>query len=429
MKIAIVGTGAAGLSAAWLLHKHHDVTLYERHQTIGGHASTSTVTGHPAIDLGVMIYNEKNYPNLTKFLAHLGVETVETAVTFGASLHDGHIEYTESNLFARFKNRLNARFLMMAKDIKSFPVKLDAYLKAKNPNMPLGLFFKKQGYSKGFAQDYLMAIGRAVWHMPPSELKKFPARHFLRVLKNNGLIGKEKAQWRTFAGGTQHYINALAAPFADKIHADDGAVSIYRRVHGVEITDKRGNMATYDAVIMACHPDQSLRLLQDPTPSEKEMLSCFPYIQNRSYLHTDTNFMPRRKSLWSAWNFMSKGTSGPHHVTFWMNKIQPWLKDEKTNYFLTVNSEETPLNVIQQVPWLHPVFSGDTLKGWRLLPSLQGKNKTWYCGAWCGYGLHEDALAAGLAVGEAIGPERRPWDVKEVSPAQTNATPTTDANA
>lgn len=424
MKIAIIGTGVAGLSAAWLLHKDHDITLYERHDGIGGHASTSIVAGHPAIDMGVMMYNEKNYPNLTQLIAHLGVETVETDYSFGASLHDTYIEYTEDKLFARFRNKLNPRFLMMVKDIQSFPAKLDAYLKTKSPNMPMGLFFKKGGYSKGFAQDYLLAIGRGVWHLPPAELKKFPARHFLRVLKSNGFIGGGKVQWRTFVNGSRHYINALAAPFAKKIHMNNGAVSIYRRPHGVEITDKHGKLVMYDMLILACHPDQSLRLLQDPMPQEKEMLSCFPYMQNRSYVHTDTSFMPASKSVWSAWNFMSKSTKGPHHITFWMNRIQPWLKNEKTDYFLTVGSVETPQNVIQQVPWFHPVFSGDTLKGWRLLPSLQGKNRTWYCGAWCGYGLHEDGLAAGLAVAEAIGPQKRPWTVKEISPAQANVMPT-----
>lgn len=423
MKIAIVGTGVAGLSAAWLLHKHHDITLYERHSAIGGHATTSLIQGYPAIDIGVTMYNDRTYPNFSKLIEHLGVETVETEFSFGASLHDKHIEYTTDKPFARFKNRLNPRFLMMAKDIQSFPAKLDAFLKTKSPNMPLGLFFKKQGYSKGFAQDYLMAIARGVWHLPPSEMKKFPARHFLRVMKNNGFVGTDRPQWRTFAGGSHHYIHTLAAPFAHKVHADNGAVSIYRRAHGVEITDKTGAMQTFDAVILACHPDQSLRLLHDPTPGEKEMLSCFPYIQNRSYLHTDASFMPKSKSVWSAWNFMSPSTNGPHHMTFWMNKIQPWLKDEKTNYFLTVNSDTPPQNIIQQVPWFHPVFSGDTLKGWRLLPSLQGKNRTWYCGAWCGYGLHEDGLVSGLSVGEAIGPDRRPWDVKEISPAQANTMP------
>lgn len=424
MKIAIVGTGVAGLSAAWLLHQHHDITLYERHSSIGGHASTSLIQGYPAIDLGFMMYNDRSYPNLAQLIAHLNVETALTEFSFGASLHDKHIEYTPGKFFTRFRNRLNTRFLMMVKDIQSAPARIDAFLKTKKPNMPLGLFFKKEGYSKGFAQDYLLALGRGVWHLPPGELKKFPARHFLRVLKNNGFIGTDRPQWKTIAGGSHHYIHSLTRTFADRIQADNGAVSIYRRAHGVEITDKTGGMKTYDAVILACHPDQSLRLLQDPTPGEKEMLSCFPYVQNRSYLHTDANFMPKSKSVWSAWNFMSKSIKGPHYVTFWMNKVQPWLKDEKTNYFLTVNSSETPLNVIQQVPWFHPVFSGDTLKGWRLLPSIQGKNRTWYCGAWCGYGLHEDGLAAGLAVAECIGPERRPWEVKEVSPAQTNVIPT-----
>jgi predicted NAD/FAD-binding protein len=423
MKIAIVGTGIAGLSAAWLLHKHHDVTLYERHQTIGGHASTSTVAGHPPIDLGVTMYNKKTYPNLARLIEHLGIQTVETEYSFGASLHDGHIEYSEKNLFARFKNRLNARFLMMVKDMKTFNDKADKFIASKKPNMPLGLFFKKEGYSKGFAQDYLMAIGRGVWHLPPSELKKFPAKPFLRLLKMNGFIGSERPQWRTFVEGTQHYINALSAPFADKISADNGAVSIYRRANGVEITDKRGNMNTYDIVILACHPDQSLRLLQDASPGEEEMLNCFPFVQNRSYLHTDKTFMPKSKSVWSAWNFISKSTQGPHHMTFWMNKIQPWLKNEKTNYFLTVNSAEAPQGIIQQVPWFHGVYSGDTMKGWKLLSPIQGMNRTWFCGGWCGYGLHEDALAAGLAVAEAIGPERRPWDVKEVSPATNTVQP------
>lgn len=424
MKIAIVGTGIAGLSAAWLLHKHHDVTLYERHEEIGGHATTAQIDGHPPIDMGFMLYNPKTYPNFVALLDTLGIESDPVTVTFGGSLHDRHVEYSQGNLFARFKNRINPRFLMMTKDLGGFYAKAEAYLNSKKPNMPLGLFLKKGGYSKGFAQDYLMPIGRGLWNLPPGELKKFPVRHFLRLLKNNGFLSKlPNAGWMAIRGGSCTYIDRLAADLKPLIKTDTAVVSIYRRANGVEVTDKNGNMGTYDILIMACHADQSLRLMQDASPKEKEVLGAFTYVQSKTYLHTDKKFMPKSKSVWSAWNFMSRSTSGPNYMSFWMNKLQPWLAKEKTNYFLSVNPPETPDGVLQESVWHHPSYSRDSLQAWKELPSIQGRNRTWFCGAWCGYGLHEDALTAGLAIAEAIGPDQRPWDVAEISPAAANVTP------
>lgn len=422
MKIAIVGTGIAGLSAAWLLHKHHELTIYERHRIIGGHVDTFQHEGFPPLENGFMIFNDRYYPNFTKLLETLKVETDPANVTFAGSLHGKHIEYSDSNIFGRVKNKINPRFLLMAKDMGRITGKAEAYLESKEPNMPLGLWLKKKGFSKGFAQDCLLPLGRALWHLPPSELKQFPARNFFRQLKIHGLLDKKNApQWRSIRGGARSYIEKLAAPFADKIVTDNGAVTIYRRKNGVEITDKFGETKMFDVLILACHPDQSLRLLHDAKPAEQEVLEAFPYVQNKAVLHTDKNLMPGNKQLWSGWNFLSKSNRGPSCVTFWMNKIFQSLENNKENFFLTVNPHDRPDNILHEASWFHPSFTGESLKAWKKLPALQGANRTFFCGAWCGYGLHEDALASGLSVAEAIGPAKRPWEVREISPAATHA--------
>jgi len=423
MKIAIIGSGIAGNGAAWLLSQAHDITVYESAKRPGGHSHTVMLDGHPPVDCGFIVYNDRTYPNFIALMDHLGVESEKTDMSFGVSLNDGKVEYAGHELFAQGKNRVNPRFLLMLKDIKRFYEQAPAYLESREPNMSLGLYLKKNRYSSGFIHDHILPMAAAIWSAGVQDVRKFPARSFIRFFRNHGLLMlKNRPPWRTILGGSRQYVEQLTAPFRDKIRLDCEAISIYRRKNGVEITDKYGGINVFDSVVLACHADQSLRLLQDITPEEKEVLGAFPYTLNRAFLHQDKSLMPKSKSAWSSWNYLSSGEDKKVAVTYWMNKLQPFLGTER-DYFVTLNPPYDPENPLKEIHYSHPVFTGTAMKAWKSIKTIQGVNRTWFCGAWCGYGFHEDGLASGLAVAESIGPAMRPWTVTESSPAAANVRP------
>ncbi len=425
MKIAVIGTGITGNAASWLLNQSHDITIYERHDRPGGHSNTVQIDGHPPIDTGFIVYNDWTYPNLIELFKHLDVQTDKTDMSFAVSMDDGKLEYAGHKLFAQPKNKLSPRFLTMLKDVKRFYATAPKYLESKQPNMPLGLYLKKKKYSEAFIRDHILPMAAAIWSSGIGEISKFPAKSFIRFFKNHGLLlMKNRPKWRTVHGGSREYVQKLIEPFKDKILFGTAAVSVYRRAEGIEITDSRGNIAMYDAVVLACHTDQALRLLQDATDREKEILGYIPYNMNKAYLHQDESLMPGLKSVWSSWNYLSSTADGKVAVTYWMNKLQPGI-GRKQNYFVTLNPPREPKHILQEMSYSHPIFNADSVKLWRELRTIQGRMNTWYCGAWCGFGFHEDGLSAGLRVAESIGPTLRPWRIKENSPAGTYAAPDT----
>ena len=424
MKIAIVGTGIAGSAAAWLLSQDHDITLYERRDYAGGHCHTVEMDGHPLMDMGVSVYNEQMSPNLTKLLNHLSIESGQTDLpSFSVSLHDGGFEYSEAHPFIQRKNQINPAHLRTLKEISRFRAEAPAYLNGKKPNMSLGLYLKKHKYSKAFAATWLLPLGAAIWSVDLRDIAKFPAKSFIRFLQAYGFLSPDAAPaWKTIKGGSRTTIHTLLEPLQDRIKLDNAAVSIYRRSEGVEVTDKYGQTELYDQIILACHADQAFGLLRDRTEDETNILGAFTYRQAKAWLHQDKNLMPKTKNLWSGWNIVSPGGSAEAFVTHWINRLQPGIGSQ-ADYFLSLNPPDEPQHALKDISYSHPVYTKDVVQAWPRIKHIQGADRTWFCGAWCGYGFHEDALSAGLSVAESIGPAVRPWSVTEKSPAGHYARP------
>lgn len=422
MKIAIIGTGIAGNSASWLLNKSHDITVYEQNDYVGGHSNTASISGHPSIDTGFIVYNEWTYPNLIALFNHLNVGVEKTDMSFGVSLDQGRTEYSGDYLFAQKKNIFNLPFLMMVRDILRFYKQAPDYLKSNEPDLSLGDFLKKYHYSQGFIDYHILPMAAAIWSTSAEDVRQFPARSFIRFFKNHGLLLlKNRPQWWTVKGGSRNYVQKLTESFQDKIKTGSKVVSIERQENGVLVTDQNGHAELYDQAVLSCHSDQALHMLKDASEEERAVLSAFPYAPNKAYLHQDESLMPKNKKTWSSWNYLTTTKDGRVVLTYWMNKLQPSIGQDQ-NYFVTLNPETRPQNILYETDYDHPQYRMSALQGWEKIKVVQGKNKIWFCGAWCGYGFHEDGLSSGLAVAESIGPDKRPWGIsEEKSPAGTHS--------
>lgn len=418
MKIAIIGSGISGLSAAWLLGKAHDVTLYEQDARLGGHSHTVEAQGHPAVDTGFIVYNERTYPNLIALFDHLGIETVGTDMSFGVSLENGAFEYSSNAIFAQKKNIFSFSYWGMLLEIIRFyrAAPKDA-IKPEYAHTTLMQYLTIQKYSKMFIDKHLLPMAASIWSASAEVVGAYPLHHFVRFCDNHGLLNVGKRpKWRTVVGGSRSYVTKLKATMQANILMGVGATSIIRTENSVEVTDSAGETNTYDQIVLACHADQSLKLLKDVSAQEKAVLSSFPYLENKVYLHKDARYMPKTKASWASWNYLSSTKQGVA-LTYWMNNLQPFIKGQ--NLFVTLNPQ-TPIAqsyIISSHVYHHPHFTEKAIAGWHDLHTIQGKNRTWFCGAWCGNGFHEDGLSSGLAVAEDLGGVKRPWDVQDVSPA------------
>jgi uncharacterized protein len=407
--IAVVGSGISGLSAAWLLSRRHDVTLYEADARLGGHAHTVAVEGE-AVDTGFIVYNEPNYPNLTALFRHLGVETTATDMSFGVSLDDGALEYSSTKLLAQKRNALNPRFLKMLLDVMRFyregrriPPELEGGGLCR-----LDDYLRRQGFGRAFQEDHLLPQAAAIWSASLRDIREFPAAALLRFFDNHGLmlpVGKRPV-WRTVVGGSARYVERLAAGISGEILTGRPVAAIHRGPEGVGVEDTAGDVRGFDHVVIAAHADQALKMLASPSENEAALLGCFRYSRNRAVLHRDAGAMPRRRSAWASWNHVGRrGRDGG--VTYWMNRLQPLPADKP--FFLSLNPEQTPDGVLHDQVYEHPLFDGPAMLAQRRLWSLQGRRRTWFCGAYFGSGFHEDGLQAGLAVAEQLGGVHRPW--------------------
>jgi len=413
LNIAVIGAGIAGLSAAWLLSKHHDVTLYEADDRLGGHANTIEVEGVP-VDTGFIVYNEPNYPNLVALFRHLDVPTVDSDMSFGVSLDNGALEYSSNNLLAQKRNVLNLRFLKMLLDVTRFykTGTRDVLELEKGGLCRLDDYLRQQGFGKAFAEDHLLPQAAAIWSASMQDIREFPAAALLRFFDNHGLMLPidKRPIWRTVVGGSQAYVSRLAADFQGEILLGRPVRQILRGPDGVTIEDITGEARRYDQVVIGAHADQALRMLHAPTPEEVEVLGAFRYSRNRAVLHRDPGLMPRRKAAWASWNHVGRRAGGGEGgVTYWMNRLQPLASADP--FFLSLNPERTPRapQVLHDQVYEHPLFDGPAMLAQRRLWSLQGRDRVWFCGAYFGSGFHEDGLQAGLAVAEQLGGGLRPW--------------------
>jgi predicted NAD/FAD-binding protein len=426
-QIAVIGSGIAGLSAAWLLANRHRVTLYEAQARPGGHSNTVLVpTGDTvtAVDTGFIVYNQGNYPNLTALLDKLGIETVPTDMSFAASLDDGRIEYgsiTPWAMVGQRENVVNFRFLQMLRDIVRFYSTAPRLLDDPSAlELSLGEYLDRSKYSAAFVEDHLLPMGAAIWSTTAKQMRDYPLLAFVRFFKCHGLLDlmmPRRPLWRTVKGGSTQYVQAMLRSIGD-VRLGTGAAQIRRENGRVTVIDIAGQRQSFDDVVIATHADQALRLLADPDAAEQALLGSFAYTDNEAVLHSDPRLMPKRKAVWSAWNYLgesSESAERPLCVTYWMNLLQGL--DRQHPLFVTLNPtrEVAGDKFIRSFHYTHPLFDRKAIDAQQELWRLQGSRHTWFAGSYFGHGFHEDALQAGLAAAEGVGGVRRPWTVANES--------------
>jgi len=438
LDIAVIGSGISGLCCAWLLAARHRVTLYEAADRLGGHANTviaTTPDGPVPVDTGFIVYNERTYPNLAALFRHLGVVTVPSNLSFAVSLDDGALEYACTDLtglFAQPGNLTSRRFWAMLRDTLRFYHHAPRALAAGWADaLTLGEFLEKFRFGRAFREDHLLPMAAAIWFATPGTMLGHPAAAFIRFCAAHGLLSlRDRPLWRSVAGGSTSYVERLAAPLAGRIRRDCPVRRISREGDGVRVQGAGFAPRRFDHVVIATHADQALALLADADAAERALLGAFRYSRNLAVLHSDAGLMPQRRRVWASWNYIGRrdGAARPM-VSTWMNRLQrlPTGRD----LFVTLNPTRPPRAgmLLHSERYDHPVFDTAALAAQRALWSLQGRRRTWFCGAHFGAGFHEDGLQAGLAVAEALGEVRRPWLVPDESgrialPARHEAAPT-----
>ncbi|MEO9211933.1 MAG: FAD-dependent oxidoreductase [Caulobacteraceae bacterium] len=426
LKIAVVGAGISGMSAAWLLARSHDVTLYEAEARPGGHSQTvlaPSPLGSLPVDMGFIVYNEANYPNLVALFDFLGVRTSASNMGFSVSMDGGRVEYGGDSLFALFaqwRNLVRPRFWSMLGDLVRFYREAPAHACALEAGMTsLGDYLKAQGYGAAFQDEHLLPQAAAIWSTSVGEIRDYPAAAFIRFCDNHGLLKiLDRPVWRTVEGGSREYVARLTASLVGKMRLGAAVRRIVRTPAGVMVHDQTGASTRFDHVVVATHADQALALVENPTPRERAVLGAFGYSRNQAVLHSDVALMPRRRGTWSAWNYV--GQTSPDGaaqlcVTYWMNRLQNL--PARSPLFVTLNPVRAPepAKVIRTEVYEHPQFDGAAIRAQKSLWSLQGAGGLWWCGSYFGSGFHEDGLQAGLAVAEALGGVKRPWTVVDES--------------
>lgn len=424
LRIAVVGSGISGISAAWLLSREHRVSLLEANDYLGGHTHTVDITlgGVSApVDTGFLVFNDRTYPNLNALFREIGVAWTASDMSFSVRLEDTGLEWAGSSLatvFAQRRNLVSPEFWRMLKDIMRFNREAAALAHAGSP-VPgtLGEFLRRGGYGRAFTDWYLLPMGGAIWSCPTTAMLEFPAETFLRFCFNHGLLAVSgRPKWRTVNGGAREYVRRLASDIAD-VRTGARVDRVLRGDLGVEVVLAGGRTERYDRVVLACHADQSLRMLGDADPEERALLGAFHFQRNRALLHTDASFLPRARDAWSAWNYHAgprADAGAPVSVSYLINKLQPLPFAQPVLVTLNPYREPAPGTVVGDYEYDHPIFDSAAVQAQGRLGSLQGRRRTWFCGAWTGYGFHEDGLKSGLAVAKHMG-VRAPWQDSEAA--------------
>ena len=428
-RIAVVGGGIAGLSAAWLLQQRHEIRLFEAETVLGGHAHTVEIPdpqGPVHIDTGFVVYNERNYPLLTRLFAALQVPTQATDMSFSYSLQPGGIEYAGTDLntlFAQRRNLIRPRFLKMVSDILRFN-RLGKRLLAEDrvSEATLGEFLTEHRFGRGFTEDYLLPMAAAIWSCPAATMRGFPVRGFLEFFHNHGLLDIEgRPQWRTVVGGSRAYVERLA----ERLHP--GTVR-HAGVNEVRQTGGRWRVTTaegtdlFDSVVFACHADDALAMLATPTPEQTALLGACRFQANRALLHTDTRLMPESRRVWASWNYLTQQQGVDEQcvsVSYHMNSLH--RLERRKDYIISLNPwrEPHPTTVLGEYHWRHPVLDAAAVQATARLSDIQGLNGVYVAGAWTGFGFHEDGIRSAVDVARWLGVSP-PWE--EAGPDRGNPT-------
>jgi predicted NAD/FAD-binding protein len=413
VKIAIIGSGISGLTSAYLLQQQHDVTVFESADRIGGHTATVEVEegGRTrAIDTGFIVFNDWTYPNFIRLMDELGVPSRATEMSFSVSCQRTGLEYGGNDLntlFAQRRNIFNIPFLGMLKDILRFNKEAIQDLEGGQlkEGVTLGEYLKEKGYGARFASHYLIPMGSAIWSSTLDEMMDFPLVFFVRFFKNHGLLSvNDRPQWRVIEGGSSAYLQPLVAKFKDRIQLGARITHVQRSGHDVVIKFEEGSQQIFDQVVFACHSDEALRLLADPTQDEHAILSAIPYRNNDVVLHTDTRLLPKKKLAWSSWNYhLGADQTKPATLSYNMNILQHFSSD--TTYVVTLNQTDMIAEdkIIGRYQYAHPTFSLEGIKAQDRWADINGVKNTWFCGAYWRNGFHEDGCWSGVRVANGLG--------------------------
>ena len=416
MKIGIIGAGISGLGAAYLLAPDHDITVFEKNDYIGGHSRTIVVQPNEKatpVDTGFIVFNDWNYPNLFGLFNALEVPYIKSDMSFGVSIKKGWLEYSSNGLFAQTRNIFRPAYWKMLADIIRFNRLAPAYIE-KDSSVSLGQCLDDLNMGEWFRQYYLLAMGAAIWSCPLETIMKFPAKIFLRFFKNHGLLNiVKRPQWYTVEGGSREYVKRLKASLNGQIHKSCAAKRVFIEADDkVTVMTEDGRKEVFDQVVFACHADETLALIDDPTQHEAEVLGNFKYQDNEIVVHTDESFMPVKRKCWASWIYLSeteKDTNPVVSLSYWMNNLQSLEVKEQVLVTLNPGRQPEQSKILDSHTFSHPIFDKGAIDAQQRIDLIQGKRGLWFCGAYQRYGFHEDGLLSAVNVAKAMG-ARIPWE-------------------
>ena len=411
MRVAVIGTGISGMTSAYLLSEDHEVVVYEANNYVGGHTNTVDVSlngDQYAVDTGFIVFNEKTYPNFIKLMRRLGVEWQDSLMSFSVQCEQTGMEFSPStlnSLFIQRRNLIRPSFYRMLWDVMRFKRDSEALLQSDDYQLTLAAFLEGKGYSQAFIRHFIIPMGEAIWSADPVKFNEFPALYFAQFFKNHGFLNvKDQPQWLTIKGRSRQYIKPITQPYADQIRVKCPVASIRRYSDRVEIQAQNQEAEKFDQVVIATHSDQALALLDDPTDAEKNILGVIPYQENHAVLHSDDSLLPSKKAAWASWNYhIAKEELGRVAVTYDMNILQSIGAPQELCVSLNLAKAVDPSKIYREMIYHHPVYNPESLTARHSHSEINGVNRTYYAGAYWGYGFHEDGVASALEVCKHFG--------------------------